>query len=353
MILTSLLQYSFGRIVTLILNFKSITVQLIKSITTTSEADIDEDISEMGDNIWFDGVDKRLIEVHSKKIEVSKGNKTIDEDSLLTNEPLISYRGIVKRRKEQNDNKKHIKDKTTSDIELTNGNASSSKSKKAKKNGKDQSQTTDNGLNLSEYMLRPSSNLTEEVALDCEMVECYGHKSVLARVSIVNLFGRTILDTFVAPPAQITDYRTRWSGIRAKDLINAPSFETVQAQVARIIKDRIVIGHAVHNDFQALMLQHPTDKIRDTSPYFGKHYCLGKTPSLKRLCYSILGLTIQTGEHDSVQDARATMKLYVKARERWNGSCLKGQQNIRQSKVKKQKTKPQKKKVKAFFVETL
>lgn len=182
------------------------------------------------------------------------------------------------------------------------------------------------------------------------MVECYSHQSVLARVSVVNLFGHPIFDSYVEPPAKVTDYRTKYSGIRRCDLENAPSFETVQKQVSKLIKDRIVVGHAIHNDFSALKLSHPVDKTRDTSHYYGRHYFLGKTPSLKKLSQSLLGITIQKGEHDSVQDAQATMKLYVKVREKWNEGV---QKNIQSGKHKKQKTKPMKKKVKAFFVETI
>ena len=47
-----------------------------------------------------------------------------------------------------------------------------------------------------------------------------GSESALARVSIVNYHGATILDEFVRPKERIVDYRTQWSGIRPKDMIN-------------------------------------------------------------------------------------------------------------------------------------
>lgn len=310
-----------------------------------------DDLSDMAEDIWFDGVDKKLIEAHSRKVVMVKG----DDASLLTNTPLISYRGIMKKRKLANSDSQqaHLGHKSNDiviNIAPLNGNANSST--KSNKLSKESTTTMLSKAELSKYTLQPTTAITEEVALDCEMVECYGHKSVLARVSIVNLFGHPILDSYVTPPDKVTDYRTRYSGIRRSDLEDAPSFDTVQAQVSRIIKDRIVVGHAIHNDFTALKLSHPSDKTRDTSHYFGRNYFLGKTPSLKKLCQSILGVAIQKGEHDSVQDAQATMKLYVRVREKWNDGCLKIQHSGKQ-KVKKQKTKPQKKKIKAFFVETL
>ena len=45
-----------------------------------------------------------------------------------------------------------------------------------------------------------------------------GTESVLARVSVVNFFGSVELDEIVLPKERIVDYRTQWSGIRAKDM---------------------------------------------------------------------------------------------------------------------------------------
>ncbi len=65
------------------------------------------------------------------------------------------------------------------------------------------------------------SSANDCIALDCEMVGGgeKGRISMLARCSIVNHRGDVLLDTYVAPVAKVTDYRTRWSGIRARNLI--------------------------------------------------------------------------------------------------------------------------------------
>lgn len=288
--------------------------------------------------VWFDGVDKKLIETHSRTTLI-EGN----EASLITKTPLESYSYYAKCKA----NYKRKKDK--------NNRLCSEEERSSNKNGK--SVQEDGGEAKTKKVqvkdtIKPSTGITDEIALDCEMVECYHHKSVLARVSIVNLFGHTLLDRYVAPPSKVTDYRTRYSGIRRKDLDNASDFDTVQQEVSNIIKGRIVVGHAVHNDFSVLKINHPQDKIRDTQNYF-KFLFQGKTPSLKKLSESVLGLKIQKGEHDSVQDAQATMKLYVKERARWNEIILKGNHHpANQVKKKRQKTKPKKKKVKTFFVMT-
>ena len=47
--------------------------------------------------------------------------------------------------------------------------------------------------------------------------------SSLARVTVVNYHGTVILDEYVKPRQRVVDYRTRWSGIRASDLVNGMS----------------------------------------------------------------------------------------------------------------------------------
>ena len=52
--------------------------------------------------------------------------------------------------------------------------------------------------------------------------------------------------------SQVTDYRTAVSGVRPEDLAGAPTFKQVQTEVAELIKDRILVGHAIHHDFKVL-----------------------------------------------------------------------------------------------------
>jgi RNA exonuclease 4 len=110
---------------------------------------------------------------------------------------------------------------------------------------------------------------TQFIALDCEMVGggYKGCHSLLARVSIVNSHGHVLYDTFVKPQEPVTDYRTFVSGVRARDLKNAPSFTSVQRQVAEMTDGKIIVGHALDNDLKALLLSHPYKMIRDTSHY--------------------------------------------------------------------------------------
>lgn len=152
------------------------------------------------------------------------------------------------------------------------------------------------------------------IAIDCEMVGVGpnpDHDSVLARVSIVDFNGEQVYDSFVRPKEMVTDWRTHVSGITPRNLIGARSFEQVQKDVSGLLDERILVGHAVKNDLEALLIGHPKRDIRDTSKYPPYRKAVGRgSPRLKVLAEQFLGLTIQEGAHSSVEDARATMLLY-------------------------------------------
>jgi len=94
-----------------------------------------------------------------------------------------------------------------------------------------------------------------------------GRDSALARVVIINSYGNIIydkhvkvllrssfsllvsIDIFCQAKETIVDYRTKFSGIRREDMLGAFHFDEVQREVADLIKERIVVGHGLKNDF--------------------------------------------------------------------------------------------------------
>jgi RNA exonuclease 4 len=130
-----------------------------------------------------------------------------------------------------------------------------------------------------------------------------GSESSLARVSIVNFFGHTVMDVYVRQREKVTDWRTFVSGIRPADMINAKPFKEVQQEIADLIKDRVLIGHAIENDLRALLLSQPKHLVRDTQRLAGHSKLLGgsKRPSLRKLIEKEFGVVIQQGEHNSVR----------------------------------------------------
>ncbi|XP_043971962.1 interferon-stimulated 20 kDa exonuclease-like 2 isoform X2 [Gambusia affinis] len=174
----------------------------------------------------------------------------------------------------------------------------------------------------------PAGNPIKYLAIDCEMVGAgpKGSISQLARCSIVSYDGDVIYDKFIKPSMYVTDFRTRWSGIRPRDLSKATPFAQARQEILRLLMGKIVIGHAIHNDFKALSYTHPAALTRDTSKIpllnlkagFGEKECA----SLKRLTKAIFNRDIQTGRkgHSSVEDAKATMELYKVVEEEWEST---------------------------------
>lgn len=182
------------------------------------------------------------------------------------------------------------------------------------------------------------------VAIDCEMVGVgpEGSISALARVSLVNFHGQVIMDKYVRPLEKIVDFRTEWSGIRPHHLKDGCSLREVQEELCELLKDKILVGHSLINDFKVLFLNHPRRMTRDTAKYRPfRALCKGKTPSLKKLSQEVLGLTIQQGEHDSVDDARVAMLLYRAHKDAWENYIFRqeGKQFQENKRMKKQNRK--------------
>uniref|UniRef100_A0A670YN97 Exonuclease domain-containing protein n=1 Tax=Pseudonaja textilis TaxID=8673 RepID=A0A670YN97_PSETE len=71
------------------------------------------------------------------------------------------------------------------------------------------------------------------VAIDCEMVGTGpgGRNSDLARCSVVGYYGDVMYDKYIRPLSPITNYRTRWSGIRQHHMRDAVPFKLAQKEV--------------------------------------------------------------------------------------------------------------------------
>ncbi|KAG7091415.1 hypothetical protein E1B28_010451 [Marasmius oreades] len=141
------------------------------------------------------------------------------------------------------------------------------------------------------------------LAIDCEMVGVGldGTESSLARVTIVNYYGAIQLDEFVRQRERVVDYRTQYSGVRESDMVKAKPFDFIQKKVAELLKDKILVGHAIHNDLKALLLSHPRPLTRDTQYLSGKHKLVrSRYVALRNLVKQELDVTIQSGEHSSV-----------------------------------------------------
>ncbi|CAM9508111.1 unnamed protein product [Chrysoparadoxa australica] len=179
---------------------------------------------------------------------------------------------------------------------------------------------------------------TKYVAMDCEMVGVgpNGSRSVLAHCCIVNYEGEVVYNKHVKAVERVTDFRTFVSGVKPAHLKHqeAIPFAQCQREVAAILKDRILIGHALKNDLKALLLSHSYAMMRDTAtyrPFKSGHGRGGKLRprSLKKLCAEFLAKEVQTGQHDPAEDARGALMLYKLKRKEWERSLIEGKRFAR------------------------
>ena len=182
---------------------------------------------------------------------------------------------------------------------------------------------------LSDTPVHVPEAVSSRLALDCEMVGVGdgGRRSALARVVIVGFDERICYSCFVRPPEPVTDYRTAVSGVRPEHMKLALPLRRVQDDVARLLRERIIIGHALHNDLKALMLEHPKRDVRDTAsfPPFRKQQGAGTAPRrLQWLAKEFLKWEIQGAEHSPAEDAIAALRLYKCKMNEWERAIAGG-----------------------------
>lgn len=156
---------------------------------------------------------------------------------------------------------------------------------------------------------RPLSNLdvTDCLAITCKLVGVGNEgRNVLARCSVVNYDGDVVYDKFIKPPEPITDYRTDVSGILPEHVESESAVPFVQCQrtVSVLLKSRIVVGHSVESDLQALLLHHPRRLIRDTT--------------LRGSVRKLVTTSQPSTPIDSVEAARSAMVLYKSCHGDWD-----------------------------------
>lgn len=70
----------------------------------------------------------------------------------------------------------------------------------------------------------------------------------VGRCSIVDYNGSIIYDEYCRPDTPITDYRTKWSGIRRKHMKHALPFDIVQKKIISLIKVKLSTIKPMKND---------------------------------------------------------------------------------------------------------
>ena len=187
-------------------------------------------------------------------------------------------------------------------------------------------------MEMMSQFLANKIRFEDAVAVDCEMVGV-GTKSALGHVAIVDFNGKQLYNKYVIPPggtSTITNYREKFSGLtkellekvetnNGKRAAKEHSFEVVKRETAAILKDRVIVGHGLKGDFDALEFRPSPENVWDSTEieaYMKDHpFIPGKKQAkkLKVIAKEFAGNSIQqetkTG-HSPLEDARASMNLF-------------------------------------------
>lgn len=128
------------------------------------------------------------------------------------------------------------------------------------------------------------------------------------------------IDDYIQIPEPIVDYLTLYSGIQAGDLDpkTSPyagtgrlvSLKTAYKKIWLLLNlGCIFVGHGLLKDFRTINIHVPKKQVIDTVDiYYIKKW--GRKLSLKFLSWVLLQEKVQTGNHDSVEDARTALRLW-------------------------------------------
>jgi RNA exonuclease 1 len=172
-------------------------------------------------------------------------------------------------------------------------------------------------------------------ALDCEMVLTINDKYSLARISVVDWSGKTVLDELVKPSLPIKNYYTQFSGMTKAilDPIKTTLSEIQSKLLDLLTPQTILLGHSLESDLCAMKLTHPF--IVDTSLIYPHPRGPPLRSSLKFLAQKYLRREIQQQDskgHNSVEDALAVLDLVKQKCEkgpRWGTSEAAGESIFR------------------------
>ena len=153
-----------------------------------------------------------------------------------------------------------------------------------------------------EWMRRQRKPMMSLARVSCVLSKEPGHE-------------RVVLDDYVHTPEPVLDYVTQYSGISPGDLdVTTSAFHVTTLKSLylklRALADRnvIFVGHGLSQDFRVMNLNIVNGRFVDTLELFQKNS--SRKLSLRFLAYHVLRERVQETSHDSIEDARTSLRLF-------------------------------------------
>uniref|UniRef100_A0A1I7TML1 Exonuclease domain-containing protein n=2 Tax=Caenorhabditis tropicalis TaxID=1561998 RepID=A0A1I7TML1_9PELO len=148
-------------------------------------------------------------------------------------------------------------------------------------------------------------------AIDCEMVYTVAGPA-LARLTMVDMQSKKVLDIFIKPPTEVLDPNTEFSGLTMEQIQNAKdTMQTCHQKLFKLVNsETILIGHSLESDLKSMRIVHKS--VIDTAILFRSSG--DYKVALKNLSSDLLRKTIQGDNedavgHDSLEDAITCVDL--------------------------------------------
>ncbi|KAF8849330.1 ribonuclease H-like protein [Acephala macrosclerotiorum] len=182
--------------------------------------------------------------------------------------------------------------------------------------------------NSAEYESAPAASPLHPkraaVALDCEMVGAHDSEkehNVLAQLSVVDyLTGDILIDSLVNPDRQVTNWRTKWSGVTRGAMNTAirsgqalKGYRGAREELWKHIdSSTVIVGQSLNNDFDVLRIAHSL--VVDSGIVTAEAAGIPAISlyGLKTACTELLQIKVQQGRgHDSVEDSLAAREIVL------------------------------------------
>ena len=168
--------------------------------------------------------------------------------------------------------------------------------------------------------------------LDIECGSGDADQPVLFSIAAINYEGERLMVEHVCPRVHVNNYRTAFHGIAEADLIGQRDEMEVRADIERMCRGRIIVGHDLHLEHSVLCLD--LERIAGVRDLQGSAAVAevmqedSNSWSLDRMAKRF-GVGQQSSEHNALEDVLLIRAIYMKIEHRWKDTPMERLEELR------------------------